>query len=106
MAAYRSLSESKRALKPGGVYIMVPATVTQMFQAMLLGLVTIAASRKMGMLMGRPFKKEDVAFLTELIEADKVTPVIDRRYSLGEVPEALRYQEKGQPPGKIVIILL
>jgi NADPH:quinone reductase-like Zn-dependent oxidoreductase len=41
--------------------------------------------------------------LKELIEAGKVTPVIDRTYSLSEVPEAIRYLEAGHARGKIVI---
>jgi NADPH:quinone reductase-like Zn-dependent oxidoreductase len=48
----------------------------------------------------KPFKQEDVAFLKELIEAGRVAPVIDKRYPLGEGPEALRYLEQGQARGK------
>ena len=51
----------------------------------------------------KPFKQEDVAFLTELVEAGSVAPVIDRRYPLSGVPEALRYLEKGEARGKVVI---
>jgi len=47
--------------------------------------------------------KKDLPYLTELIEAGKVTPVIDRTHSLGEVPEALRYLEHGHARGKVVI---
>ena len=63
----------------------------------------MAGSRKMGIQPGKPFDKADVAFLKELIEAGKVAPVIDRRYPLSEVPEALRYQEVGRTQGKVVI---
>jgi NADPH:quinone reductase-like Zn-dependent oxidoreductase len=104
VAAYRSVFESKRALRPKGVYVMVPATIAGTFQAIVLGgLISIAGGRKMGMLAWKPFQLDDVAFLTELIEAGKLTPVIDRRYPLSEVPEALRYQGEGHPVGKIVI---
>ena len=47
--------------------------------------------------------KQYLPYLTELIEAGKVTPVIDRTHSLGEVPEALRYLEQGHARGKVVI---
>jgi NADPH:quinone reductase-like Zn-dependent oxidoreductase len=44
-------------------------------------------------------------FLTELLEAGKIVPVIDRRYPLSEVAEALRYLEEGHHQGKIVITM-
>ena len=47
--------------------------------------------------------REDLVVLKELVEAGKVTPVIDGRYELSEVPEALRYQGEGHAQGKIVI---
>ncbi len=48
-------------------------------------------------------RKEDLQFLKELIEAGKVTPVIDRTYPLNEVPEAIQYLEEGHARGKVVI---
>lgn len=47
--------------------------------------------------------KGDLEHMTELIEAGKVTPIIDRAYSLEEVPEAIRYLERGHARGKVVI---
>ena len=47
--------------------------------------------------------QEDVGFMKELLEAGAVKPVIDRRYKLSEVPEALRYLEEGHAQGKVVI---
>ena len=47
--------------------------------------------------------RRDLEYLTELIEAGEVTPVIDRTHSLGEVPEAIRYLERGHARGKVVI---
>jgi NADPH:quinone reductase-like Zn-dependent oxidoreductase len=104
VAAHRSIFECKRALKPKGVYVMVPGSMARMFQAMFLGPpISMAGSRKMGMLMWKPFKREDVVFLKELLEAGKVKPVIDRTYPLSKVPEALRYQQEGHTQGKVVI---
>ena len=48
---------------------------------------------------------QDLTFLTELIESGKVTPVIDRVYSLREVPDAMVYLERGHARGKIVITM-
>jgi NADPH:quinone reductase-like Zn-dependent oxidoreductase len=50
-----------------------------------------------------PNKKDSMAVLREFLEAGKLTPVIDRRYLLGEVPEAIRYLEEGHARGKVVI---
>ena len=61
-------------------------------------------SQKLGMFMARS-NKEDLTILRELMEAGKVTPVIDRRYTLSEVPEAIRYLEEGHARGKVVITL-
>ena len=58
----------------------------------------------MGVVMPKP-SQEDYAFLSELVEADKLVPVIDRRYPLSEVPEALRYLEGGHARGKVVITM-
>jgi NADPH:quinone reductase-like Zn-dependent oxidoreductase len=46
---------------------------------------------------------DDLVILKELIESNKVTPVIDRRYTLSEVPEAIRYLKEGHTRGKVVI---
>jgi NADPH:quinone reductase-like Zn-dependent oxidoreductase len=59
-------------------------------------------SQKMGNFTVTP-NKEDLQSLKELIEAGKVTPVIDRTYSLSEVPDAIGYLEEGHAQGKVVI---
>jgi NADPH:quinone reductase-like Zn-dependent oxidoreductase len=50
-------------------------------------------------------EKHDLTVLRELIEAGKVTPVVERRYDLAEVGEAVRYLGEGHPQGKIVVTL-
>jgi NADPH:quinone reductase-like Zn-dependent oxidoreductase len=59
-------------------------------------------SQKLGSFLAKP-DRDDLEFLKELIEAGKLTPVIDRTYSLSEVPEAIRYLEEGHARGKVVI---
>ena len=59
-------------------------------------------SQKFVTLMAK-LSKEDLTILRELMEAGKVTPVIDRTYSLSEVPQAIRHLEEGHARGKIVI---
>jgi NADPH:quinone reductase-like Zn-dependent oxidoreductase len=100
---YHSLSDYKRALSPKGTYVMTGGSMAQVFQAMLLGpWISMTGSKKMGALSARPNQK-DLVFMKELLEAGKVVPVIDRRYALSEVAEALRYLGEGHSQGKVVI---
>jgi NADPH:quinone reductase-like Zn-dependent oxidoreductase len=101
----RSILEIRRALKPGGVHVMVGGPTGRILQALVVGpVISLAGSRKMGlMLWWKPFNKDDVATLVELIEAGRIVPVIDRRYRLSEVPDALRYLKAGRARGKVVI---
>ena len=98
----RSISDYKRALNPNGVLRMVGGSMTRVFKAMFLGSL-ISRSKKMSIVMWKPNKKEDLVFLTELFEAGKIVPVIDRCYPLAEVAEAFRYLEEGHHQGKLVI---
>ena len=99
----RPISDYKRALTPGGTYVMTGGSTAQMFQALLIGpLITMTGSKKMGAAGSGPNIK-DLAFIKELLEAGKVVPVIDRRYRLSEVAEAIRYLEVGHAKGKVVI---
>jgi NADPH:quinone reductase-like Zn-dependent oxidoreductase len=105
IAGNHSLLECRRALKPRGVYVLIGGPMSRIFAALILGpVISLAGSRRMGLQMGwKPFEQQDVATLTDLIEAGRISPVIDRRYPLEEVPAALRYLEAGQARGKIVI---
>jgi len=49
--------------------------------------------------------RQNLITLTELIEAGKVTPVIDRGYPFKDTQTAVRYQEEGHAPGKVIITL-
>ena len=102
---YHSIWDYKRALSPKGIYVMVGGSMAQMYQAMFLGpLISKTGSKKMGFLLQKS-NQEDLVFMRELLEAGKVVSVIDRRYPLSEVPEALRYLEEGHARGKVVITL-
>jgi NADPH:quinone reductase-like Zn-dependent oxidoreductase len=57
----------------------------------------------MGVAHARGCNREDLALLVQLFEAGKLKPVIDKRYPLSGVPEAIRYLLEGQPRGKVVI---
>ena len=100
---YQPLSAYKRALTPQGIYVMVGGKPGQMFQAMLLGSwLSEKGGKKLGGFTAHANQK-DLVVLKELVEAGKVVPVIDKRYSLSEAAEALRYLGAGHARGKVVI---
>jgi len=102
-AGDRSIFDYKRALTPEGIYVCTGGSLAQYFQATLLGpLISMTGSKKLGSMFAKPNQK-DYVFLIELFEAGKVVPVIDRRYPLSEVAEALRYYGEGHARGKVVI---
>jgi NADPH:quinone reductase-like Zn-dependent oxidoreductase len=102
-AGEHSIFDYKRVLSPEGIYVCTGGSLAQYTQATLLGpLISMMGSKKLGSMLGKPNQK-DYVFLIELFEAGKVVPVIDRRYPLSEVPEALRYYGEGHARGKVVI---
>ena len=70
-----------------------------MLQAMW---ISTTGSRKISSLLAT-IKKEDLAFIKELLESGKVKPVIDRRFALEDTKEALRYVGEGHAKGKVII---
>ena len=103
--SHHSILQCRRALRPKGVYVTLGGSTARIFQAMLVGpVISIFTGKRMGlMLWWKPFKAEDVATLTNLISAGTVKPVIDRRYPLAQVVDALRYVDDGHAKGKVVI---
>ena len=101
--AHRSVFAYRRALKPNGSYFAVGGSVVTMFQIFLLGPWIRRTSDRNVQVLAVQRNRKDLVAITELCEAGKVVPVIDRRYPLREVPEALRYLGEGHAKGKIVI---
>jgi NADPH:quinone reductase-like Zn-dependent oxidoreductase len=106
MAGTRSLSDCRRALTARGTYVVVGAPSGRWFTGpdrFLKALVlSLFVSQRMVPCLTTA-SKHDLVVLKDLIEAGKVTPVIDRSYRLVEVPEAIRYLEEGHARGKVVI---
>ena len=102
--ARRSIFDYRRIMAPEGLYVLVGGSRIAIFQAMLLGpLVSIASRKKMGINPWNVNDEEDLRFLLELVEKGTLTPVIDRRCSLSEVPESLRDLSNGLVNGKVVV---
>jgi len=102
LVAYHSFLDYMRALSARGIYLMVGGSVALLLGLLLLGpWISMIGGKKLGIL-GLKTKK-DLADIIELFEAGKVLPVIDRRYSLNGVAEALWYLGEGHALGKVII---
>jgi NADPH:quinone reductase-like Zn-dependent oxidoreductase len=103
--AHRSANDYERALNPGGSYYCVGGAVATLFKILLLGpWIQRTKGKKIRILAVQP-NQQDLAYVAELCAAGKVTPIIDRRYPLHEVPAALQYLGEGRSKGKVVITL-
>src|SRR5215217_390057 len=104
-----SLARLRRALAPRGTLIIVGGeTDGRWLGGTDRQLRALMLSRFVGQKLGTFVSSEnheDMLVLKELIEAGKVTPIVDRIYPLSEVPEAIRYLEEGHTRGKVVITL-
>jgi NADPH:quinone reductase-like Zn-dependent oxidoreductase len=105
--SHHSILRVRRALRHGGVYVTLGGTSLPILSALILGpLISLASDKWTGLLIWwKPFHGPDVATLKELIAAGKVRPVIDRRFPLAEVVDALRYVDEGRPKGKVIITM-
>ena len=103
IVAHRSVFAYKRALRSNGRYFLAGGSVPTMLQILFLGpLIRVTTGKKVRILVVRS-NLEDMVYVTELYEAGKVTPVIDKTYPLEEVPEAIGYVGNGRAQGKVVI---
>ncbi len=93
----------RRALRPGGRYVMSGGATRQFYQAALRGpWISMTSKVRMGSMLVKP-NQSDLVVLREFLESGKVKPVIDRSYPLAEVPDAIRYMENEHAQGKIII---
>jgi NADPH:quinone reductase-like Zn-dependent oxidoreductase len=102
----RSLTGLRRALTPNGCLVLVGGGGGRWLGPLALPFRAFVVSRFVGqrmvMLMAQ-LRRDDLVVLKELIEAGKVTPVLDRTYPLNEAAEAIRYLESGHARGKVVV---
>jgi NADPH:quinone reductase-like Zn-dependent oxidoreductase len=90
----------KRSLSPKGICVIIAGSFY--LQLFLAPWMSRSGSNKIVTYATVPNQK-DLLSIKELLEAGKVVPIIDRRYPLSEVPEAIRYLEEGHAQGKVVI---
>jgi NADPH:quinone reductase-like Zn-dependent oxidoreductase len=104
-----ALSELRRVLSPTGTAVMIGggSPNDERWLGPLVGLIkpmlySRIVSQKFPVLLAEG-NKDDLAILADLMRSGKLTPVIDRRYPLEQVPAAIAYLEQGHARGKVVI---
>jgi NADPH:quinone reductase-like Zn-dependent oxidoreductase len=100
----RPLTAIRRVLTPNGRLVVAGSKSTSagLVWRMLTARMLSRSSQKVGMFMSDR-SKADLVYLSELIEAGQIRPVIDRTYPLAETAEAIRYLERGHARGKVVV---
>jgi NADPH:quinone reductase-like Zn-dependent oxidoreductase len=97
------LSAYKRALGSKGRYVGIGGSNRQIFEPMLLGSIYSEKNGRNFSQLVFKTTQEDLLYLKAQIEAGKIKPVVDRRYSIYEIHEAMEYLETGHAKGKIVL---
>ena len=105
LAAYRSAFAYRRSLMPGGRYLYVGGSVATLLQVLTIGPVIGRAGGKKIRLLAVQLGVQHLDPIVELIRAGKITTVIDRRYTLREIPEALCYLGEGHAKGKVIVTI-
>jgi NADPH:quinone reductase-like Zn-dependent oxidoreductase len=104
-AAYRSVFDYLPLLTTEGTYVLVGGSTARFFQVMFLGsLISRISHRQVKCLASKP-NQADLVILRDLLEAEKISPLIDRHYKLSEVPTAIRHLEERQVIGKVAIVV-
>jgi NADPH:quinone reductase-like Zn-dependent oxidoreductase len=115
VAGNRSMQDLKRALARRGTLVIVGGGTGRDASASYAGMLDMLGILTGGRIFSRPLgqrvrlfmaksRTSDLRFLSELIEAGKLLPVIDRAYALPDAADAIRYLEAGHARGKVVVI--
>lgn len=103
LIAHRSVFAAARALKPGGVYLVVGGSTRVLLQTVLFG-PWIRRTRAVHVrLLMVPQNRADLLEITALCVRGEIRPVIDRRFPFEQTVEAMRYVSEGRALGKVVI---
>ncbi|MGY5873800.1 MAG: NAD(P)-dependent alcohol dehydrogenase [Candidatus Thorarchaeota archaeon] len=97
VVAKSSFSDCKPILNPNGRYV-----TTAFSPGLAIKAKMTRGDKKMLPMLASPVK-DDLIYLKDLLESGKLKPVIDRRYTLDQVPDAIRYLEEGHVKGKLII---
>jgi NADPH:quinone reductase-like Zn-dependent oxidoreductase len=106
-AAFQPLSKTLRALKASGTYVGIGGTSSSIsaLNSIIFGPLLAKMKGRKAVSFLADVNQADLIILNKLFEAEKVVPVIDRKCSLSETPEAIRYVEEGHTRGKVIITM-
>lgn len=97
-----SLLSYRKCLAPGGIYVMVGGSLSQIAKSLLFGRLFSFGSKKMRSVAAK-LTKEDLELLANLLEKGKIKPIIERRFTLDQAAKAMHYLSQGHSSGKMVI---
>lgn len=100
---YHPIADYKRALKPGGIYVMAGGKARQLMQGVMAGRRKPSDEGRVMTNVSAKIRREDLDTLRGLIEAGKVKPVIDKCYKLSETPQAFNHLGREHARGKVVV---
>ena len=106
VVARRSVLAARRALNPGGIYLVVGGTTPRIIEYATVGsVVSVAGRRRVRLMVARLGDPDDTDEVLRLVEAGAVKPVIDRTVPLEGVSDAFRQLMNGQVVGKVVVLV-
>lgn len=105
LAGHRSAAAYRRSLTTGGRYLYVGGSMATLLQVLLMGPFMGRADRKRIRILAVRLGVQHLAPIVQLLQSGKMTTIIDHRYPLNEVPEAMRYLGEGHAKGKVVVLV-
>lgn len=103
MGGYRSLSDYKKVLRPGGIFVWAGGDLKGLFETMLLGWWVAHGSSKTLTSLSHQQNRDDLVYVAGLMESGKVKSVIDQSFSLDDTADAMQHYAAGHMQGKVVI---
>ena len=100
---FRAMRDNKRALKPTGTYAMIGGSIPRVYELWFLSFLAQFSREKRQLVLVSVGPNKGLAELCRLLQARELVPILDRTFSLAEVPDAMRYFGEGRHRGKIMI---
>jgi NADPH:quinone reductase-like Zn-dependent oxidoreductase len=103
IATGRSVRDFRRSLAPDGTHAVIVDSLGGFFGAFVNGAMMAGSDKRMGVFMWKPNDRDDLGHLARLANSGELSPIIDRRVGLEEIPGALHDMQDGKTRGKVVV---